>query len=242
MNLWIPDQAGRDAIGELPEDVSLGLIPRDGEPPEEILDAEFLVPSSGDSPCSSCSRGCRGCACCRRCRRASTGCCRIVPPGVTVCDAGGARDTAVAEWVLAAILASTRRLPELRDRQREHRWESRESSELAGSTVMILGYGAIGAAVEARLAPFDVELIRVARHARPGVHSVDDLSSLLPRAEIVVVLLPLTPETERAARRRCCSACYARARCSSTPRAGRSSTPMRCSSCCRRDASARRST
>jgi phosphoglycerate dehydrogenase-like enzyme len=61
--------------------------------------------------------------------------------------------------------------------------------------VLILGYGEIGAAVEARLAPFDVELIRVARHAHPGVHSVDDLASLLAPAEIVVVLLPLTPET-----------------------------------------------
>ena len=61
--------------------------------------------------------------------------------------------------------------------------------------MLILGYGEIGAAVEARLGPFEVELIRVAHHARPGVHAVDDLSSLLGGAEIVVVLLPLTPET-----------------------------------------------
>jgi phosphoglycerate dehydrogenase-like enzyme len=114
---------------------------------------------------------------------------------VTVCDAGGTRDIPVAEWVLAVILAATKALPELRDRQREHRWVWRRSSELAGDTVMILGYGAIGAAVEARLAPFEVDLIRVARHARPGVHPVDDLESLLPRAGIVVVLLPLTPAT-----------------------------------------------
>ena len=60
---------------------------------------------------------------------------------------------------------------------------------------MILGYGAIGAAVEARLAPFGVELIRVARRRRAGVHPVDELASLLPAGEIVVVLLPLTPAT-----------------------------------------------
>jgi phosphoglycerate dehydrogenase-like enzyme len=119
----------------------------------------------------------------------------VLPRGVTLYDAGGARDVAVAEWVLAAILASTRSLPELRDRQREHDWAWRQSRELAGSTVMILGYGAIGAAVEARLAPFDVGLIRVARHSRVGVLSVDDLGSLLPLADIVVVLLPLTPAT-----------------------------------------------
>jgi phosphoglycerate dehydrogenase-like enzyme len=66
---------------------------------------------------------------------------------------------------------------------------------IAGSTVLILGYGAIGAAVEARLAPFEVDLIRVARRARAGVHPVEDLESLLGLADIVVVLLPLTSAT-----------------------------------------------
>ena len=119
----------------------------------------------------------------------------IVPAGVTLCDAAGTRNAAVAEWVVAAILASTKRLAELRDSQREHRWERQGSHELAGATVLILGYGAIGAATERRLAPFDVELIRVARRARAGVHAVEDLGGLLPLADVVVVLLPLTPET-----------------------------------------------
>ena len=120
----------------------------------------------------------------------------FLPDGVLLCDAGGTRDTTVAEWVLAVILASSRSLPELRDAQREHRWEWLRSRELAGSTVLILGYGSIGAAVEARLAPFDVEVIRVARHARPGVHAVDELASLLARADTLVVLLPLTSQTK----------------------------------------------
>ena len=163
---------------------------------EEILDAEFLVHPSGDSRLYDLLGQMPGLRVLQTLSAGVDWLLPHVPPGVKVCDAGGARDTAVAEWVLAVILASTRRLSELRDRQREHRWESRESSELAGSTVLILGYGEIGAAVEARLDPFEVELIRVARHAHPGVHAVDDLASLLPRAEIVVVLLPLTPETE----------------------------------------------
>jgi phosphoglycerate dehydrogenase-like enzyme len=61
---------------------------------------------------------------------------------------------------------------------------------------MILGYGSIGAAVEARLVPFEVDFIRVARRARPGVHAADELPELLPRADVLVVLLPLTPATE----------------------------------------------
>jgi phosphoglycerate dehydrogenase-like enzyme len=195
VNVWIPDKAGHDAIGKLPEDVSLGLIPHDGELPDGILDAEFLVHPSGDSRLYDLLGQMPGLRVLQTLSAGVDWLLPHVPPGVTLCDAGGARDTAVAEWVLAAILASTRTLGELRDRQREHDWEWRQSRELSGSTVMILGYGAIGAAVEARLAPFDVELIRVAHHAHPDVRSVDDLRSLLPRADVVVVLLPLTPAT-----------------------------------------------
>ncbi len=195
MNLWIPDREGRDGLGELPPGVSLSVIPSEGELPPEILDAEFLVPPSGDARVLDSLAQIAGLRVLQTLSAGVDWLLPSAPPGVWICDAGGARDVAVAEWVIAAILASTIGLEQLRDRQREHRWERREPSELAGSTVMILGDGSIGGAVEARLAPFGVELIRVARRARPGVHAVDDLPALLPRAEIVVVLLPLTPET-----------------------------------------------
>jgi phosphoglycerate dehydrogenase-like enzyme len=195
VDLWIPDKVGHDAIGKLPEGVSLSLIPHDGELPDAIVDAEFLVHPSGDSRLYPLLGKMPELRVLQTLSAGVDWLLPFVPSGVTVCDAGGARNAAVAEWVLAAILASTRTLPELRDHQRAHDWQWSQSRELAGSTVMILGYGAIGAAVEARLHPFDVELIRVARRARPGVHSVEDLGSLLGRAEIVVVLLPLTPTT-----------------------------------------------
>lgn len=195
MNVWIPEETGRDAVGELPDGVELGLIPRDGEVPRAMLDVEFLVPIAGDSRIGDLLTRMSALRVIQTLSAGVDWLLPILPRGVTLCDAGGTRDVAVAEWVLAAILASTRTLPELRDRQREHDWAWRRSRELAASTVMILGYGAIGAAVEARLAPFDVRLIRVARHARADVHSVDELDSLLPLADIVVVLLPLTRAT-----------------------------------------------
>jgi phosphoglycerate dehydrogenase-like enzyme len=62
--------------------------------------------------------------------------------------------------------------------------------------VVILGAGSIGRAVEERLVPFGVgEIVRVARSARDGVHGVDELPGLLPGADVVVNLLPATPET-----------------------------------------------
>jgi phosphoglycerate dehydrogenase-like enzyme len=195
VNLWVPDRPGSEAIGELPEGVALNLTPGEGEWPPAALDAEFLVPGARDAQLAEKLPRMKRL---RVIQTLSAGVDRllpIVPPGVTLCDAAGTRNAAVAEWVVATILASTKRLPELRDSQREHRWERQGSHELAGTTVLILGYGAIGEATERRLAPFEVEVIRVARRARAGVHAVDDLNKLLPLADVVVVLLPLTPET-----------------------------------------------
>jgi phosphoglycerate dehydrogenase-like enzyme len=197
VQLWVPDQAGQDAIGELPDGVLLHTFARDREPPEAIGDAEFFVPKSGDPAIGPLLARMPALRVIQTLSAGVDWVAPSVPSGVTLCDAGGARDVNVAEWVLAVILAATKTLPELRDRQREHVWDWRKSAELQGSTVMILGYGSIGAAVEARLAPFQVELIRVARRAREGVHAVSELPSLIGRADTVIVLLPLTDETRR---------------------------------------------
>jgi phosphoglycerate dehydrogenase-like enzyme len=187
VKLWIPD---------VPDGVELGLIPREHALPDAVLEAEFLVPRAGDRRIDAALADMRELRVLQTLSAGVEHLLPLVPPGVTLCDARGSRDIAVAEWVLAAILAAAKQLPSLLEQQRKHEWQPRQTGELAGSTVMILGYGSIGAAVAARLEPFEVELIRVARHARSGVHSVDELDSLLAVADVVVVLLPLTAETE----------------------------------------------
>ncbi len=194
MNLWIPDVEGREAVGELPQEVTVGLIPEHGSIPDAIRHAEFLVPHGHERMREAIPRM-GGLRVIQTISAGVDWVLPLLPPGVILCDAGGARNTGVAEWVLAGILASVRTLPELRDAQRAHRWSWRQSGELAGSTALILGYGSIGAAVEDRLTPMGVEVIRVARSAREGVHPVAELGELLPRADIVIVLLPLTDET-----------------------------------------------
>ena len=75
-------------------------------------------------------------------------------------------------------------------------WIHAEYPALADKTVLILGYGSIGEAIERRLLPFEVNVIRVASRARPdGVHGVDELPELLPQADVVIVITPLTPAT-----------------------------------------------
>lgn len=140
-----------------------------------------------------------------------------LPKDIVLCDGRGIHDISASEWVLGAVLSSLKRFPFYRDMQLRGEWRGQASvpdgflneggaqvgqyrvlgEDLAGKTVLIVGYGSIGAAIEARLAPFGVKIRRVARSARstPEVHSVDRLHRLLPEADVVVLIVPLTAET-----------------------------------------------
>ena len=121
-----------------------------------------------------------------------------VPPGVALHDARGVHSSSTSEWVVTAILAHLRHFPAFVRDQAARRWStagSMPTDELAGKRALIVGAGAIGEATAARLAPFEVAVTRVARTARPGVHGVEELPDLLPEADIVVVVVPLTDRT-----------------------------------------------
>lgn len=195
MNLWIPDQPGHEALEAVPAGVSCHRFPASGPLPQAIGEAEFLIPSQDSEELLQLLPEMEAL---RVVQTLSAGIDWLgarIPNGVTLCDAAGARDVAVAEWVLTAILSTVKLVGEMRDRQRAHRWQWSEPQDLAGKTVTILGYGSIGAAVEARLHPFGVEIVRVARRARPDVHPVTDLPELLEKTDVLVVLLPLTAAT-----------------------------------------------
>jgi phosphoglycerate dehydrogenase-like enzyme len=140
-----------------------------------------------------------------------------LPKDVVLCDGRGLHDISASEWVLTAILTSLKRFPYYRDMQLRQEWKGQASfrdgyrnvhgahvgqyavlgDDLADKTVLIVGYGSIGAAIEARLTPFGVKIVRLARTPRqqPKVHAVSELHSLLPQADIVVTIVPLTQET-----------------------------------------------
>jgi phosphoglycerate dehydrogenase-like enzyme len=118
-----------------------------------------------------------------------------VPPGAVLCNARGAHDASTAEWVVGAAIAAFHQFPYFAVEQAAGRWSYRFTDSLAGKSVLIVGYGSIGQAVERRLAGFDVEIRRVARSARDGVSSVVDLPRLLPDADVVILLAPVTKET-----------------------------------------------
>jgi phosphoglycerate dehydrogenase-like enzyme len=118
-----------------------------------------------------------------------------LPQGVTLCSARGVHDASTSELVVGLILASLRRIDDFARAQAEGRWLSGRYEALADKTVMIIGYGSVGHALERRLAPFEVAVVPVARTAKPGVHGFAEIEALLPSADVVVLLCPLTPET-----------------------------------------------
>jgi len=120
-----------------------------------------------------------------------------VPDGVTLCNGRGIHDDSTAELALTLILASLRGIPEFVRSQDRGEWQPLWRPALADKRVLIVGYGQIGAAIEHRLTPFQVEVVRVARSARPGVHAIDELPALLPAADVVVLVVPSTPQTRR---------------------------------------------
>ena len=118
-----------------------------------------------------------------------------LPAGVLLCNARGAHTPSTAEWVLAATLAAQRGLPYFVREQDAGRWSSTTHRSLVGARVLVVGAGDIARAVGRMLAGFDVEPTYVARTARDGVRAVEDLPVLLPQADVVVLLVPVTPET-----------------------------------------------
>jgi phosphoglycerate dehydrogenase-like enzyme len=118
-----------------------------------------------------------------------------LPEGVLLCNARGAHTPSTAEWAVAATLAAQRGLPFFVREQAAGRWSPTTFSSLVGARVLFVGAGDICGAIGRMLAGFDVELTYVARTARDGVRSTAELPELLPHADVVIVIVPVTPET-----------------------------------------------
>jgi phosphoglycerate dehydrogenase-like enzyme len=196
IKVWLPEPGWVEAMGGLPDGMTADVWTGGEQLPDsagevEVVVLPFGVPESTLPVLAKLPR-------LRLIQLMSAGAERViphVPAGVTLCNARGAHDPAVAEWIVAVILAQVLSLPDYAIRQQAGTWMPAESEPLADQIVLIVGYGSIGEAVERLLTPFGVIVERVARHARQGVSSIDDLPALLPRADIVILLVPVTPAT-----------------------------------------------
>jgi phosphoglycerate dehydrogenase-like enzyme len=192
---WVENASGREAMGEAPDGWTVQPFPEDPATAPDLERVEFVV---AGWPASQRLREVPNVKVVQTRSAGVDWILEHVPDGVTLCSAKGARDPAMAEWVLWAILADFKAARTAAERQAARDWEHLDLRDLEDARVLILGHGSIGVAVEERLAPFGVaEVVRVARTARDGVHGVDELARLLPDADIVVNILPATPATDR---------------------------------------------
>ncbi len=199
MRIWVPaDWAAAEFAGLPGADVEMvDLGAASGAFPATVADVEFYVPSFFPDPASIAVLSEM-----KRLRVVQALTAGVdwlrphVPPGVALCSARGAHDASTAEWVVAAMLGALREFPLFTREQAAGRWAYQPTDQLAEKTVLVVGYGSIGAAVERRLAGFEVTVRRVARQPRTGVSAIEDLPALLPEADVVVLLVPFTPETK----------------------------------------------
>lgn len=119
---------------------------------------------------------------------------------VVITNSRGIFDQAIAEFVLGAILAAAKDLPETIRLQQQHRWQHRESRLVHGSTVLVIGAGSIGGAVARLSGAVGCRVVGLARQGRVDpdydqVLPLADLDQQLPLADYVVITAPLTPGT-----------------------------------------------
>jgi phosphoglycerate dehydrogenase-like enzyme len=194
--VWLPDSP--EKFGTLPPGIEADVWPGGEDLPDSADQVEYIVLPFGIEP--EIIRKIVTLPSLKTLQILSAGADHILPyvPGhITLCNARGAHTPATAEWTAGAIVASLRNFPRFAVAQCDGRWDWAQSEAVGGKHVLIVGYGDIGAAVERRLAGWEVTIERVARHARDGVHAIGDLPELLRKADVVVILVPVTDETRQ---------------------------------------------
>ncbi len=193
----VPGATLRDALGTQPEGVELVLWNLETRPPASHLDLVVLPYMGATERLSALAD-----VSTRLVQSQSIGYDDIpgaLPPGHVFANAASVHETSTAELTLALLLAAQRGIPDFVRAAAEGRWAPARHESLADRRVLLLGYGGVGRAIEARLAPFEVEVVRVASRARDDaaghVHGIDELPRLLPTAEIVIVGVPLSDAT-----------------------------------------------
>lgn len=196
MRVWVPFPDLIERTGALPAGVDLDVFTGEGDLPDSIGEVElFVAPYLHESKIVGLAEQMPKLRVLQTLTAGVDHLKPYLPQHITLCNGRGIHDASTAELAVALTLMATRSLPRFLRAQDEGRWEHVWSEALADKTVLILGYGSVGAAVERRLAGFEVEVVRVARHRRQDVHAISELPDLLPTADVVILTVPLSDET-----------------------------------------------
>jgi len=213
MKLLLPDSIALDL--ESPPEVETVVYPIDQPIPAVHTDAEALV--VWGNPAGQLSDAAQRLTRLRWVQTLAAGPDAVLgagfAPEVVITAGTGLHDLTVAEHTLALTLAAARRLNLLVRAQVGRRWAAelgglqpvREPDSfrtLRDARVAIWGFGGIAATLAPHLVALGAQVTGIARHAgdRYGfpVVTADDLPALLPRTDVLIMILPATPETAHA--------------------------------------------
>ncbi|KFF59812.1 hydroxyacid dehydrogenase [Cryobacterium sp. MLB-32] len=197
LRVSLPEPDLRAALGDLPDGVEVIDWAMDGPAPVPEIDL-VVTPYMGAANRIAHLAGVRT----RLVQSQSIGydgVDRLLPTGHVFANAASVHETSTAELTLALILASQRGIDDFVRAAEQGEWAPAQRPSLADRTVLLVGYGGVGAAIESRLLAFETTVVRVARSARLDergpIHGMEELPTLLPQADIVVIGVPLTPDT-----------------------------------------------
>ncbi len=130
-----------------------------------------------------------------------------LPDGVQLTNNKGVHATKGGEFGLMAILMLHNAMPAIVCNQRKALYDSIYSTPIAGKTLVLVGVGSIGKSVAAHARAIGIRVIGVSRHGRPvgqvdKTVSADQLDQVLPQADFLFVVTPLTGETRNLLDRR----------------------------------------
>jgi phosphoglycerate dehydrogenase-like enzyme len=122
-------------------------------------------------------------------------------PGVLTTSAAGVASAPIAEFVMARVLQIVKRLPELDSAQSQRVWQPAYGRRLAGLTMGVIGYGAIGSRVAALAHAFGMRVLATRRTPQPDefatVYGTDRLPEVLAESDVVVLAAPASDDTFR---------------------------------------------
>jgi phosphoglycerate dehydrogenase-like enzyme len=126
----------------------------------------------------------------------------LVESDIQFSNARGVFDRPMAEWVLGVIIGFAKRFPETQAFQVRAEWNYRMSELVTGKRTLVVGVGSIGREVARLLRAVGMQVDGVGRSARDGdpdfdhIYAIDELLTRLPLADYVVLITPLTEQTQ----------------------------------------------
>ena len=127
---------------------------------------------------------------------------RINEKGIVLKNARGVYSIPMAEFAVSGVLALYKNIGTFIENQKNHSWiKDRNVREMSGDTVLVVGCGSVGTECAKRFKTFGMnvigaDIVNPQNDVYDQYCSMDDINSVLNKADVIVLTLPLTEETK----------------------------------------------